>query len=130
MKKKPRIVIKLHLHGLALTSNGGDLPSRKSAESSQLGIKDLHTEDLSICNHLPQLSAQSFYFGKFRHMLLSKNFSAFYDLIFSVSRKINFFSKKLKKILTSIYKQRTEKNILHKKKKGEIFFIIPANGGG
>jgi hypothetical protein len=93
MQKKPRIVIKLHLHGLALPSNGSDLPSRKSLHNSQPGIEDLHADDLSTYDHPSQLPAQSFYFGKFRHTLLSKNFSAFYDLILFVSRKIIFFQK-------------------------------------
>src|SRR5271157_3990079 len=112
MKKKPRVVIKPHLHGLTLTINGRYLLSRQSVYSSQPAVEDLHADYLSICNHPPQLPAQSFYFGKFRHTLLSKNFSAFYDLIFSVARRIKVFSKILKKILTSISKQRTEKNIL------------------
>jgi hypothetical protein len=97
MKKKPRIVIKLHLHGLALTINGDDLPSRKSLQSSQLGIKDIHTEDLSIRNHLPQLSAQSFYFGKFRHMLSSKNFFCILRFHFFCFKKNKFFFKKIEK---------------------------------
>jgi hypothetical protein len=35
----------------------------------------------------------------------------------------------MKKILTSIYKQRTKKYITEKKERGK-FFIIPAHGGG
>jgi len=36
----------------------------------------------------------------------------------------------MKKILTSIYKQRTEKIILQKKNERGKIFIIPAHGGG